>query len=180
MALTVLEFFYRFQTAIVGILGFAGVIVTIRQNANLVRRQYQREIDHEKNALRVALCSELEAIRRTYDDRINLCKVHREQGPVLIPIVVENRIYLKLNEKLGLLSGEEIAAVIEAYSLVSELPDRLKLLELEYSTKTEESRGYFFVSGDQIEVVEATHKAFLEKIKIAIQYMQKKRYMTKA
>ena len=61
----------RFQTLVVGALGFIGIIVTIATSAWLTRRQYSRQIKHEGDMLRVALRAELEIIRDAFVDRIN-------------------------------------------------------------------------------------------------------------
>src|SRR5690606_22562409 len=55
-----------FQTVIVGLIGFSGVIFTLYTNARLSRKQHERNISHEKEILKAALHAELELARRTF------------------------------------------------------------------------------------------------------------------
>jgi hypothetical protein len=49
----------RFQTLVVGITGFAGVIASLVVNAWLARRQQAQRVEHERDVLRTALRAEL-------------------------------------------------------------------------------------------------------------------------
>ena len=55
----------HFQTQIVGIIGFAGVIATLWFNARQARNQRIDERHHESEALRTALIEELKIIRES-------------------------------------------------------------------------------------------------------------------
>ena len=47
-----LQFFKCYQTFIVGVLGFSGVIFTIFMNSKMSRDQHSRQIKHEQETVR--------------------------------------------------------------------------------------------------------------------------------
>ena len=57
-----------FQTLIVGALGFAGVIYTLRANSTASRKQHERVVNHECEVLKTALRAELIHIQGAYSD----------------------------------------------------------------------------------------------------------------
>ena len=83
------EFFEKFQTFLLGLLGFAGVIYTIIMNARLARQQHERELSHERTALRTAL-------RGYYEDRSQTLRKNNCGNFVLIPEYVPNQVYRQL------------------------------------------------------------------------------------
>ena len=90
------EFFEKFQTFLLGLLGFAGVIYTIIMNARLARQQHERELSHERTALRTALCAEIEILRGSYEDRSQTLRKNNCGNFVLIPEYVPNQVYRQL------------------------------------------------------------------------------------
>ena len=118
----IVDIFERYQTFIVGLIGFFGVMYTISTNAKLSRNQHQREINHEKLATRTALIEELTILCKNYNDRIEMLTPDNCEGSVLIPVNVPNDAYLQLISKIGLLTPKEIKLVMAAYLLASELP----------------------------------------------------------
>ena len=123
-----IDIFDKFQTFFVGLLGFAGLIYTIRMNAKLERKQYERNLMHERTALRTALIAELKSISKTFDDRINTFRDNKNLQSAFIPEYVSNKVYYQLLDRIGLLTAEEIESVMDAYLLVTELPVRLRLI----------------------------------------------------
>lgn len=163
--------FDKYQTLVVGLLGFLGVIYTIRMNARLARDQRERHLNHERAALRTALYAELTTIRRTYEDRSQSCEASNGRS-VFIPEYVPHQIYHQLLDRIGLLTLEEIEPVIQAYLLVAELPVRLRLLSRD-SGNPGESSGYIHIGEDYVEVVAGIHVSFLSSINSAIEVLKR-------
>lgn len=164
--------FEKFQTLIVGLLGFAGVIYTIRMNAHLARQQHERELSESRAALRTALIAELKAIRQSYKDRSSALREKEDGQSALIPEFATNQIYSQLIDRLGLLSAEETESVMNAYLLIAELPVRLKLLSQKKNESSEHS-GYISISGDYTEIAAKIHDSFLPKFNNAIEIIQR-------
>jgi len=165
----IVDIFERFQTFFVGLLGFAGVIYTIIMNARLTRQQRERELIHERTALRAALIAELKGLRQTYEDRSNQLRKGESGQSALIPEYVSNQVYSQLLNRIGLLTAEEIESVMDAYILTAELPVRLKLL----AKDTAEHPGYIQVSEKYAEVAAKMHDTFLPKIDKALASLQR-------
>ena len=91
-----IDVFDKFQTFFVGLLGFAGVIYTIRMNAMLERKQYERKLMNERTALRTALIAELKSICKTFEDRIDTFRNVKNLQSAFIPEYVSNKVYYQL------------------------------------------------------------------------------------
>lgn len=117
-----------FQTLFVGVLGFAGVIITMLVNAKMQRSQHDRVLLHESNSLRVAIKSELLANKQAYEFRVEQFNEPSEGSDALIHNKLTDNIYKELLPKIGLLTEEEIEKVLNAYALMSELPYRVRIL----------------------------------------------------
>jgi len=59
----IIDLFAKYQTFIVGILGFCGVIYTIKMNAKSVKKQHERELNIESETIRTVLVAELNGVR---------------------------------------------------------------------------------------------------------------------
>ena len=166
----VMDFVDRFQTLIAGIIGFSGVILALVGNALLARRQHAGQIDHERQILRTALRSELGAVRDSYLDRINtINQAQRDGNPgVLVPLETMTDTYGRLLDKIGLLSEEEVRAAMEAYHLVRQMPERVRLLERQHATPDEVESRMAFVDGTLFTALCQMHQNYLQKIKEAI------------
>lgn len=156
-----------YQTLIVGLLGFTGVIVTMLWNANLQRKQYERKILHEANSLRVALKSELNAIRLSFEERIKQFEEPVEFEDALIQNGSNDKIYNKLLNNIGLLTEQEIEKVTEAYALVAEIPYRIRII-----VGTERIGGFndefIRIQKDHHETVTKMHKMAIPIISQAV------------
>jgi hypothetical protein len=164
------NFVLQFQTLIVGGLGFLGVMVTLFTNAALARRQHTRQIRHEANALRIALRAELEMLREAFRDRIATiaeAQPDRSHG-VLIPLGTMTDVYERSIDRIGLLSIGQINAVLRAYILVRQMPERLELLARKHATEEERARGFAHASGDYFEAVWHMHENYLNHIDLAL------------
>ena len=65
----ILELIETYQTLIVGILGFLGVIATLIFNSKLSRDLRKDELKHERNSIRQALITELESLKGSFKDK---------------------------------------------------------------------------------------------------------------
>ena len=168
MCESLLMCFEKYQTFIVGILGFGGVIITIYMNARLSRSQHERQIAHDRRAFRTAISSELRIIKKILDGRCKQIDEDGEKSSAFYPEHISTEVYNKLINKIGLLSQHEIETVIEAYALVNDLPIRLRLLSTEHDTSFKR-QGYIYIDAGHESTAIGVHKSFLPKIEKAIQ-----------
>jgi hypothetical protein len=122
-----------FQSLMVGVVGFVGVIVTLWRNARLQRQLEERREDREAGALRTALIEELkqqrEALRDTADSLATAQTSQDETQGSLIPLERFDTVFRRSLERLGLLERREVSAVFEAYLPLPRLTWRLRRLE---------------------------------------------------
>ncbi|MGD2118239.1 MAG: hypothetical protein PVG66_07765 [Chromatiales bacterium] len=117
-----------YQTLIVGALGFIGVIITMLANAKMQRQQYERKILHEANSLRIALKTELNGNRRSFEGRIKQFEEPVEFGNALIQNRSNDKIYNELLSSIGLLTEYEVEQVTQAYDFLAEIPYRIRVI----------------------------------------------------
>ena len=161
-----LKLLSEFQTLVVGIIGFAGIIITIYKTSKINRDQRKREILHEQNSIRNALITELESIRVTFEDRSE----SEENGQDwLIPKNVSTVIYEVLLPRIGLLSGIEIKRAMKAYLLVNETPIRLSLIS--GITMEGVPEGYMHIEKEYVKTARGIHQTFLNEINKAIEIL---------
>jgi hypothetical protein len=165
-----LDFIKQYQTLIVGGLGFLGVMATIATNAWLARRQHSRQVRHDTKALRVALRSELEMIRDAFRDRVTMIESSqpKQREGIFIPLNTMTDVYSQFISRIGLLSESEIRAVMRAYLLVRQMPERLALLELQPTSHVERPTGFIFIEGRHLATVKQMHKNYLTDIDQAL------------
>jgi len=160
--------FEKYQTFIVGILGFGGVIFTIYMNARLSRVQHERQVSHDREALRTAISSELELIKDIFSGRCEQVDEDDENRSAFYPEQISTEVYIHFISKIGLLSQREIEAIIEAYALVNDLPLRLQLLSTDHDPSFD-SKGHIYIDAKHAKTAIDIHKSFLPKIERAIQ-----------
>lgn len=159
---------YKYQTLIVGMLGFAGVVATLFTNAYLNRRQRYNEIKHKQDSVRQGLVTELRSVRDTYLDRSNGVETEKDW---LIPERVTDYFYQAMLPELGILTQKELALVLKAYLLISEMPTRLLLISP--VSRTDQPRdGYIQISNEHISHVKKMHKAFVPEMEAAISELE--------
>jgi hypothetical protein len=95
----------HFQTLIVGIIGFAGVIATLWFNARQARNQRIDERHHESEALRTALIEELKIIRESVTE--NAAGSDKSQD-AFVPTDPMDDAYRAFTHRIGLLSEGEV------------------------------------------------------------------------
>lgn len=169
-----------YQTLIAGMFGFVGVMATLVLNAWLARKAERRQIAHEAQVLRVALVEEMKAQRdalrhaaegQKAEDSSNVGK----QG-ALAPLQRLTEIFDSSLNKLGLLTRQEVAAVLDAYLPLKELTPKIRLLELrvppeqrrvEYGEGPPE--GYALVGPEDVTVLAELHSIYVPAFDKAIQ-----------
>lgn len=124
----IIDLLAKFQTLVVGVLGFTGVIVTLIANAKIQRNLQAAQRQHEVRSIRTALVVELKENVRMYEDRISELSKADGTHHAILPSKVTNNIYKSSLSDVGLLSDNEIEAVLLAYLVLEEMPYRLRLL----------------------------------------------------
>ncbi len=98
-------FLTQYQTLIVGLLGFTGVILTLLTNARLNRKQHARQIEHERTALKAALSTELSIIRDTFRDRLEMIGEPTGSQGMWVPLDTMTDVYGRVLDKIGCCQG---------------------------------------------------------------------------
>lgn len=160
-----------FQTIIVGVIGFSGIIVTLRMNSRLSRDQHERSIKHDREVLKTALCAELDINRKSFSDKSLSTEEEHEESDAFYPIEMNTMVYQKLIEKLGLLSTEEVSAVINAYTLINEAPTRLRLLSSGHDPSYDKP-GYIFIKASHSKTAAGIYNSFLPSIDAALEKLR--------
>lgn len=158
----------KYQTIIVGFIGFVGVIITLLVNSKIGRDQHENKIRHERNSIRQAILTELESLKETFESR---AEKEKDDQDWLIPNEVTTNVYNVLLPNIGILTISEIKLVMRAYLLVNEAPKRLSLL----ASNSLESipAGYMQVENKHLDKVRSLHEVFLKNINDAIKVLNK-------
>ncbi len=157
-----------FQTIIVGVLGFSGVIFTLQMTSRLSREQHERSVKHDREVLKTALRAELELIQKAFSDKAASPEDDREESDAFFPEETHTKVYQSFVGKLGLLSPEEVSAVIKAYTLIEETPTRLRLLSSGHDPSYDKP-GYIFIKAPHSKTAAGIYKSFLPSIEAALQ-----------
>jgi hypothetical protein len=125
-----LPWYERYQTAIVGVLGFAGVIFTLLTNAWLARRDRAETIAHERAVLHAALLAELKILKFSMEEAIDMIDLGKEDesGGLLVPTNPMTEAYNALLPRIGLLSSRQVEVVMSGYLSLKEYRKNLSLL----------------------------------------------------
>ena len=165
------DFLEKFQTLLVGLLGFTGVIVTMAVNARSHRKLQIRQQQHEAQTIRVALLAELKTNRDMYENRLRDFSESPGEHHAVVPSKVINSLYRTLLPKIGLLSVEEVDLVHTAYLLLEELPYRLRLL-----VGTDNVQGlndeFIRIDTGRLHVVASIHEALLPSVRNAVSCLE--------
>ncbi|HAS6112311.1 TPA: hypothetical protein I7139_24700 [Vibrio vulnificus] len=124
-----MDWFEKYQTFVAGLIGFAGVMATIRANSNQHRAQINEERQQESRALRRALIEELRLISEAYMSNMQDLSESNDYPIAYIPSTPHIQAFNQLVPKFGLLSTDEIQKTMLAYQLIQELPDKLRLFQ---------------------------------------------------
>ena len=76
--------------------------------------------------------------------------------------------YGRLLDKIGLLSEDEVRAVMDAYNLVRQMPERVRLLGQQHATRDETERGMALVGSALFAALRQMHQNYLKNIEEAV------------
>lgn len=112
------ELIERFQTVVVGAIGFGGVILTLWINATIARKQRDEERAHQRTAIRAALLAELRVNEFSIVSNLQLLREQRpeEGGGAFVTTDPIDSIYRSVLPTIGLLSENEIHQTLRAYA----------------------------------------------------------------
>ncbi|MDJ0857446.1 MAG: hypothetical protein QNJ03_00100 [Dinoroseobacter sp.] len=120
------DFVKDFQTAIVGVIGFTGVILTLLVNAILARHQHERELEAKRRTVRAGILAELHAFKGMVDRNLE----HPGPSPgnhVAIPRV-RRLVSNHLIGDLGLLPPKQQTGALEGVMAIEDLSRKLVLV----------------------------------------------------
>ena len=100
-----------YQTLFVGVVGFAGVIITLLVNAWQARKQRRDERTHECETMRTALIEELAINRGGLQRNAAILNDGSGTSDVSVPTDPMNDVYEAFTHRIGLLSKEEVKLV---------------------------------------------------------------------
>ncbi|WP_288941703.1 hypothetical protein [uncultured Roseovarius sp.] len=120
----------RFQATLVGVVGFVGVVWTLRNNARLSREEHQRQTEGRQTALRRILAAEFQ----NYSDALKLNLRATKPSDGMISIGKVRKVFSEdLVADLGLLEPSEIDAVVNALISLDGMAHYLDNLSVERS-----------------------------------------------
>lgn len=147
----------QFQTTLVGIVGFVGVIWTLRSNSRNAREEHRRQLGSKRTALRRILAAEL----RNYASalRKNLEAQRPNDGFVSVGRI--HRLFSEqLTADLGLLELFEIDIVVNALISLDGMEHFLENI----SSQTTETRFIFpFEAWEEIQEANSTTAEALDR-----------------
>jgi hypothetical protein len=120
------EVIKEFQSGIVGLLGFCGVILTMAWNARLARTARQEAIQHIRVTTRLALREELKAYRKQFETVLTF--LSRKEDRPLFTIAPTAEVYKALLKDLGSLDANEVEPVIGAHANLILVEEALRSL----------------------------------------------------
>jgi hypothetical protein len=102
-----IDLLQKFQTGIVGLLGFTGVILTLFTNAWIARRQARDTRNHERETLARALLAELSSHRRSIARNVEEVTKRAEEGTgsLLAPAITNTLLFDASVARFGLVSS---------------------------------------------------------------------------
>ena len=102
-----------FQSGIVGILGFTGVIITLFVNADLAQLTRHEQIKQSRVVLQTALQQELTSIK---EELVNINEGVKKGGTQPVGFTLEEPyVYRTLVKDIGVLEPEQTKEVIRVY-----------------------------------------------------------------
>lgn len=163
-----------FQTAIVGVLGFLSVILTLRSNSRLLRKQqkessrqaiaeHNRDTERRIRIVREGIRADLLAVYDVLHLNLNNLSTQPTEDddvPLLLPRVW---ITKELMKEVGLLSDLEIKFVTGAMSALFTIEDALRRSDM----SRDGSNSAVTISSQFIEPFRSTHESALKAVENA-------------
>jgi len=132
--------FQQYQTSVVGVIGFAGVILTLIVNAWIARSNLRVGQADQLRTLKVALTEELKVIKTGYEEGERSFQNVPANMSCAVPTDRMNRLFLTHLKEIGSLSPEVLEKVLGAYLSHDQARTQLTLLA------TPESRNDTFLT----------------------------------
>jgi len=163
----------KFQTLIVGFIGFAGVIFTLWYNGNVAREQRRDERHHEREALRAALVEELKINRRSLKENADSLKQQppKEEGGAFVPTDPMDDAYRSFVPRIGLLSQAEVTKVMGAHLSLRTYNAKLFLVGVPVHT----SPRHVQVPAKNFPLLAKMQESFIGPIEEAIEVLERAR-----
>lgn len=122
-----MELVQGYQNLLVGIVGFAGVMITLWYGAKSARGQRKEELNQECVAISVALVAELEINLNALEEGIRRIK---ESSDDAIQISTESmdEAYTSFLSRIGLLSQDKVRRTMKAYLSIRTYHAHLQLI----------------------------------------------------
>ncbi len=170
------NWFYNYQTLLVGGFGFAGVMATLWINAWLQREQHERDLQKSRqertearaeaaSALRSALYQELKILSATMQSSIGSTdKVEREGfKDTIFTLVPGNEVYKAYIGKIDLLTSYEIQRIVVAYLSRETYIERLTQISKHPDYSIPDASGFHFTP-EAAPIVRSLTKQTIKKL----------------
>jgi hypothetical protein len=158
------SFFNDFQTAIVGTLGFLGVMATLWQNASLARGVEEERIKSVKLSAKKAAIEELKFFKRIYENGIEGMRPDADQS-LMVPRI-KRVVTTDMMPEIALLDGQDAHVAIDALLTIDEIDRSLTLIA------TAVNEQYFTISAGAFETLQGMYSGRLDKLTGALQKLE--------
>lgn len=127
---TWIDYAREFQTLIVGLLGFGGIILTIRSQGRQTRLSHDYEKKQSAESVRMALEAEVEMLASMLEASADDAETKiPEEGKVsAVPAEPRNFVYKALLNKVDLLSPNDVARFARAHAYYEQYFTRLQFI----------------------------------------------------
>lgn len=153
----------QFQTTIVGVVGFVGVIWTLRANSKNAREDHRRQLGSRRTALRRILAAELRNYQRALKKNL---EAQRPNDGVLSVGRIHRLFSEQLAADLGLLDLDEIDVVVNALISLDGMNHFLENI----SSQTSETR--FLLPSEAWEEFQTVNSTTAEALNYAVQVLE--------
>ncbi|WP_282608956.1 hypothetical protein [Pelagibius sp. Alg239-R121] len=162
-----------FQTLIVGILGFAGVMTTLWFNSWQARMQRLAERQHERETLRAAILEELKIIHYATMQNVEAGNEGflSEPAASAVPVYQLSDAYNSFVGRLGLLSEDEVASIMQAYLSYRAFHANLTL----FGKPLGHTGAFVEIPSQKSEILIEMYQKLSPKIESAIQAIERER-----
>jgi hypothetical protein len=151
-----------FQTAIAGLVGFAGVILTFLVNASIQRRQLASQRKHEQKVIKATIISELNLMRTVFENNAKGFSSGPEpsSGDILYPTMPLDELFKSTKHNLGMLNIAEIEAILKMYATYETFLASLSLL----GSESCEHPKHVLIPGKMYENLQQMTQSFLPRM----------------
>lgn len=117
----------KFQSAITGLVGFSGVIITLIVNARISRKRVEEARLHDKKILAEALKGELNTYLNSVQSNVKDIASNRDRGNELLFPRISTAIFDANITKLGHLPEGAMSSILDAFLSLKELDRSLTI-----------------------------------------------------